>query len=82
MGNTWTPRYRRHLEPQKARNRKKRTSSHCTPIKMSRVYNDRLLKASGKKNQLTYKGNSITVSADFSKETLKARRSWNDTLQV
>jgi hypothetical protein len=73
MGNTWTPRYRRHLEPQKARNRKKRTS---------RVYNDRLLKASGKKNQLTYKGNSITVSADFSKETLKARRSWNDTLQV
>jgi hypothetical protein len=36
------------------------------------------LKAVRKKNQITYKGNFIKITADFSTETLKARRTWNE----
>jgi hypothetical protein len=34
------------------------------------------LKAVREKNQLTYKGKPIKIIADFSTETLKARRAW------
>ena len=30
----------------------------------------------------TYKGTPIRLSADFSTETLQARREWNDTFKV
>ena len=32
--------------------------------------------------ELTYKGVPITLSADFSKETLQARRGWKEVFQV
>ena len=34
------------------------------------------------KQQITYKGISIRITADLSIETLQARREWQDTLQV
>jgi hypothetical protein len=36
------------------------------------------LKAVGEKNQITYKGKPIQITADFSTETLKARRAWGE----
>jgi hypothetical protein len=35
------------------------------------------LKAVGEKNQITHKGKPIKITADFSVETFKARRAWN-----
>jgi hypothetical protein len=35
---------------------------------------ERILKAVRKKKQITYKGKPIKITADFSTETLKARR--------
>jgi hypothetical protein len=32
--------------------------------------------------QLTYKGKPIKITADFSTETLKARRAWSEVLQA
>ena len=40
------------------------------------------MKAAGEKKQITYKGTPIKLSADFSTETLKARREWHDILNV
>ena len=39
---------------------------------------ERILKAAREKETVTYKGVSIILSADFSKETLQARRGWKD----
>jgi hypothetical protein len=36
------------------------------------------LKAVREKNQITYKGKPIKISADFSTETLILRRAWNE----
>jgi hypothetical protein len=36
------------------------------------------LKAVREKKQITYKGKSIKNTADFSTETLKARRAWGE----
>ena len=43
---------------------------------------ERILKAARAKNTVTYKGVPITLSADFSKETLQARRGWKDIFKV
>ena len=34
------------------------------------------------KQEVTYKGDPITLAADFSMETLQARREWQDIFQV
>jgi hypothetical protein len=36
------------------------------------------LKAARKKCQVTFKGKPIRITVDFSTETLKAKRAWND----
>ena len=41
-----------------------------------------MLKAAKKKQQITYKGNSICLTADLSGETLQARREWQDIFKV
>ena len=41
-----------------------------------------ILKAAGQKETATYKGVPIRLSADFSKETLQARRGWKEVFQV
>ena len=40
------------------------------------------MKAAREKKQITYKGTPIRFSADFSTETLQARREWHNTLKV
>ena len=42
----------------------------------------RILEAAKEKETVTYKGVSVMLSADFSKETLQARRGWKEVLQV
>ena len=37
---------------------------------------ERILKAAREKQRVTYKGVPIRLSADFSKETMQARRDW------
>jgi hypothetical protein len=39
---------------------------------------ERILKAVGEKKQITHKGKPIKIIADFSSETLKARRAWGE----
>ena len=43
---------------------------------------ERILKAETEKETVTYKGVPIRLSADFSKETLHARRSWKVVFEV
>jgi hypothetical protein len=40
------------------------------------------LKVTREKHQVTYKGKPIRMTADFSPETLKTRREWNDVFQA
>ena len=42
---------------------------------------ERILKAAREKEMVTYKGVPIRLSADFSKETLQARRGWKEVLK-
>ena len=41
-----------------------------------------ILKAASGKDTVTYKGVTIRLSADFSKETLKARMGWKEVFKV
>ena len=43
---------------------------------------EKILKAAREKKQVTYKGTPIRLLADFSAETLQARREWHDILNV
>ena len=43
---------------------------------------ERILKAAREKDTVTYKGVPRRLSADFSKETLQARRGWKEVLKV
>ena len=43
---------------------------------------ERILKAAREKEIVTYKGVPIRLSADFSKETLLARRDWEEIFKV
>ena len=45
-------------------------------------YKEKILKAATEKQQLTYKGIPIRLTADLSAETLRARREWQDILKV
>ena len=43
---------------------------------------ERILKAARERETVTYKGVPIRLSADFSKETLQARRAWKEVFEV
>ena len=45
-------------------------------------YKEKILKAAREKQQITYKGIAIRLTADVSAETLQARREWHDILKV
>ena len=45
-------------------------------------HKERILKAAREKQQLTYKGNPICLTAYLSAETLQARRGWQDIFKV
>ena len=52
-------------------------------IKLTKTkHKERLLKAAREKQQVTYKGHPICLTADFSAETLQARREWQDMFKV
>ena len=52
-------------------------------IKLTEIkHKEGILKASREKQQVTYKGNSIHLTADLSAETLQARREWKDIFKV
>jgi hypothetical protein len=41
---------------------------------------ERILKAAGKKGQVTYKGRHIRITPNFSTETMKARSAWSEVM--
>ncbi|MCH3812490.1 hypothetical protein LZB82_09065, partial [Campylobacter jejuni] len=43
---------------------------------------EQILKAAWEKQEITHEGIPITVTADLSKETLQARKEWQDILKV
>lgn len=45
-------------------------------------HKERILKAAREKQQVTYKGNPICLTADLSAETLQSRREWQDIFKV
>jgi hypothetical protein len=50
---------------------------HIIIKKTSTAYRERILKAVRERKQITHKGKPIKITADFSKDTLKARRVWS-----
>ena len=55
----------------------KRPTPRHIIIKMQKV-KGRILKATREKKLVTYRGVPVRLSADFSKETLQARRDWQE----
>ena len=52
-------------------------------IKLSKIkYKKQILKAAREKQQITYKGIPIRLTADLSAKTLQARREWQDIFNV
>ena len=63
-------------------NPRRNTPRHVL-IKLSKVkYKVNILKAAREKQQTTYKGIPIRLTADLSAETLQARREWQDIFKV
>ena len=61
----------------------KRPTSRHRIIKMAKFQDkERILKAAREKHEVTYKGAPMRRAADFSMETLQARREWQDIFQV
>ena len=58
------------------KNPRKNTPRHIL-IKLTKTkHNERILEAAREKEQVTYKGDPIHLTADVSAETLQARREW------
>ena len=52
-------------------------------IKLSKIkYKEKILKAARKKQQITYKGIPIRLTADLSGEALQARKEWQDIFKL
>ena len=63
-------------------NPRRNTPRHIV-IKLTKIKEkEKILKATREKQQITYKGTPIRLSADFSAETLQARREWHDIFKV
>ena len=61
---------------------RKHTPRHII-ITLPKIKNEeKMLKAAREKETVTYKGVPIRLSADFSKQTLQARRGWQEVFQV
>ena len=63
-------------------NPRKNTPRHIIITLAEIKEKERILKAAREKDTVTYKGIPIRLSADFSKETLQARRGWQEVFQV
>ena len=63
-------------------NPRRNTPRHIV-IKLTKIkYKEKILKAAREKQQITYKGIIIRLTADLSAETLQARREWQDIFKV
>ena len=52
-------------------------------IKLTKIkHKELILKAAREKQQITHKGIPIRITTDLSKETLQARREWQDILKM
>ena len=52
-------------------------------IKLTKTkHKEKILKAAREKQQVTYEGNPIHLTADLSAETLQASREWQDIFKV
>ena len=61
----------------------RRTTQRHILIKLTKIkFKAKVLKAAREKQKITYKGIPIRLSADFSAETLRARREWQDIFKV
>jgi hypothetical protein len=58
------------------------TPRHIINKTISTENRERILKAIRQKKQIIYKGKPIKITADFSTETLKARRAWSEVFQA
>jgi L-lactate utilization protein LutC len=63
-----------------------RTKTNHPQIYHNQTFNiqnkERILKTAKEKRQVTYKGKPIRTTADFSTQTLNARRLWKDIFQA
>ena len=63
-------------------NPRRNTPRHII-IKPSKIkYKEKILKGAREKQQITYKGIPIMLTADLSAETLQARREWQDIFKM
>ena len=63
-------------------NPRRNTPRHIL-IKLSKIkYKEKTFKAAREKQQITYKGIPISLTADLSAEILQARREWQDIFKV
>jgi hypothetical protein len=58
------------------------TTRHIIIKTTSSETKERVLKAVREKKQMIYKGKKIKITADFSTETLKARRAWGEIFRA
>ena len=63
-------------------NPKRNTPRHIVINMIKIKAKERILKAPREKQQITYQGTTTRLSADFSAETLQARREWQDIFKV
>ena len=61
--------------------KEKHSETHINQISKIK-YKEKILKAAREKQQITYKGICIRLTADFSAETLQARREWQNIFKV
>ena len=61
---------------------RRNTPRHIIIILPEITQKERILEAAREKDTVTYKGVPIRPSADFSKETLQARRDWQEVFKV
>ena len=61
---------------------RRKTPRHIIVTLPKITQKEKILEAAREKETVTYKGVPIRLSADFSKETLQARRGWQEIFQV
>ena len=67
--------------PKQDKPKEKHAKTHTNPTKKTK-HKERILKSVLEKQQVTYKGNPIHLTADLSAEMLKSRREWQDLFKV
>ena len=63
-------------------NPRRSTPRHILSKLTKTKHKERILKAAREKQQVTYKGSPICITADLSAETLQTRREWQDIFKV